>query len=104
MAVSKLKLKTFPAVTVTTAGTRVPLFPTETMVYSATIVSKASNTGIQYVGDVTVASANGIEILPGECAEFGTPPKGQDQFDLSQIYVNSSTNGAEFRVIAWTRG
>lgn len=104
MAASRLKLKTFPAVTVATAGTRVQLIATETMVYSLAIQSLSSNTGSQYVGDNTVSSTNGMLIIAGECAEIDAPVKGQDQFDASQIYFDSSTNGAEFRIIGWIRG
>lgn len=105
MAVSGLKLKTLPAVTVATAGSEQPLAATRTMVYAATIVSVSTNTGIQYLGDSTVTSSNGIPFIANEAMEVEAPAgaKGVDQFNLADIYVDSTTNGAEFRIIAWIR-
>ncbi len=106
MAVQGLKLKTIAAVTVTTAGTRVPISATTVMVYSLIIVSLSTNTGTQYAGDSTVSAANGCPIAPDGSIEFEPPDsaRGYDQFDIKDIYVDSSTNGAEFRVMAWIRG
>jgi hypothetical protein len=104
MAVSGLKLKTLTAVTVTTAGTRVPLSATTVNVYAVTIISMSSNTGTQYLGDSTVTSSNGLPFGPGEDVELDAPDvKGLDQFDISKIYLDSSSSAAAFRVIAWIR-
>lgn len=104
MAVSGLKLRTLPAITVTTAGTRVALHSSSILVYAFLVMSLASNTGTQYLGDSTVTSANGIPFSAAEDMELEAPDvRGVDQFDLSKIYVDSSTSGAEFRVIAWIR-
>lgn len=104
MAVSGLKLKTLPAVTVSTNGTAVPLYSTSLMVYSVAVQSLNSNTGSQYVGDSTVTSSNGVRIGAGDSIDIDPPEaRGFDQFDISKIYVNSSTDGAEFRVVAWIR-
>lgn len=104
MAVSGLKLKTLPAITVTTAGTSVPIYASRLMVYSASVQSLNTNTGNQYVGDETVASTNGARIAAGDSIDIDPPEiRGLDQFDISQVYVDSSTNGAEFRIIAWIR-
>ncbi len=103
-AESKVKIKTMPAVTVATAGTAVPLSATTVRVYAVSIESADANTGIQYVGDETVTSANGATIKPGEGLELDVPDRCRtDQFDLKDIYVNSSTNGAVIRIIAWIR-
>ncbi len=101
-----LKLKTLPAVTVTTSGTRVPISATTVMVYSLIVISVSTNTGIQYIGDDTVAVANGAPIAPDGSVEFEPPEsaRGYDQFDIKDIYLDSSSNGAEFRVLAWIRG
>lgn len=98
-------LKTVATVTVSSAGTAVPLSSSSMMVYSATVQSLRTNTGYQYIGDSTVTSSNGQEFGPSDVAEVEGPPsaKGQEQFDLSQVYVNSSTSGAEFRITAWIR-
>lgn len=101
MPVSGIKLKTLPAVTVSTAGTAVKLYSTTMMVYEAMIV--ALDAGTHYIGDSTVTSSNGAPF--SEDGEFAVEPPSRsvDQFDLSKVYVNSTTNGAEFRVIAWIR-
>lgn len=105
MAVSGLKLKTLPAVTVSTAGTAVSLYSSVLNVYAVTIISLGANTGTQYLGDSTVSSTNGMPFAASETIEVEAPAgaRGVDQFDISKIYVDSSTNGAEFRVIAWIR-
>ena len=105
MAVSGLKLKTLPAVTVATAGSEQPLASARTMVYAATVVSLSTNTGTQYLGDSTVTSSNGIPFSGGDTMEIESPSgaRGVDQFDLSKVYVDSSSNGAEFRIVAWIR-
>lgn len=104
MAVSGLSPKTLSAVTVATAGTRQKLVATTTMVYAATVVSLSTNTGTQYIGDSTVAASNGLPFPGDGCIELDVEGiKAADQFDLSKWYVDSSTNGAEFRIIAWVR-
>ena len=101
-----LKLKTLPAVTVATSGTRQPLSATTIMVYGVIIISLSTNTGIQYVGDSTVSTSNGAPIAPDGSWELGPPEaaRGYDQFDIKDVYVDSSSNGAEFRIMAWVRG
>ncbi len=104
MAVSGLKLKTLPAITVITAGTEKQVIATPLMVYAVTIVSLSTNTGTQYVGDSSVTSSNGLPFAAGDTMELDVPDvKGVDQFDLSKIYLDSSSNNAEFRIIAWIR-
>jgi hypothetical protein len=104
MAASTLKLKTLPAVTVATSGTRQPIYGSPIYAYSVLIQSLPSNEGVQYIGDSTVTVGTGIEIAPGDATEMEAPERSRtDQFDLSMIYVDSDTNGAEFRIIAWIR-
>lgn len=95
--------KTLSARTVATAGTPVALSASSLLVYAATVQSLSTNSGSQYLGDSTVDSSTGMEIKPGDIAEIEPPAKarGNDMFDLSKWYVDSSSNGAEFRVIAW---
>ncbi|UOF79086.1 hypothetical protein [Caudoviricetes sp.] len=82
-----------------------PLSSTSVKVYSVSIQSLSSNTGTQYVGDVTVTSSNGMAISPTDVAELDGPVGAREphQFDLTDIYVDSSTSGAKFRVSAWIR-
>ena len=103
MAVSGIKLKTLPAITVATAGTAVPLSSYPIMVYEFILLSLSTNTGTQYIGDSTVVSSNGMPFIGSEDFELEPPAKGSDQFDLSKIYVNSTTSGAAFRLMAWVR-
>ena len=105
MPASGLKLKTIAAVTVATSGTPVALCASTQWVYSATIQSLSSNTGTQYIGDSTVTSSNGLQFGAGDIIEVDAPASARstDQFDLSKVYVDSSTNGAAFRVVAWIR-
>lgn len=102
---SGLKLKTFPAVTVTTAGQRKPISEEPLLVYEVTIQSLRDNTGTQYVGDENVDADNGMEVLPGDPVVIELPARARatDQFYINEVYVDSSTSGAEFRVSAWIR-
>jgi len=100
-----VKVKTIQVVTVETAGQRKPLSDSPMMVYGASVQSLRTNTGYQYIGDDSVTSANGQEFGPSDVVEIDGPPsaKGQEQFDLAEIYVDSSTDAAEFRISAWIR-
>ena len=54
-------------VTVTTATTRVPLIGASTpLISGVTVKAAADNTGIIYVGNATVAAANGFRLAAGE--------------------------------------
>jgi hypothetical protein len=103
-----LKLKTLAAVTVVTAGTPVRVSLTSIMVYEVLITSVSTNTGIQAVGDEDVdASTNrGGLIEPNNHLELAPPDsaRGYDQIDLKDVYLDSTTNGAIFTILAWVRG
>lgn len=105
MAASNIKLKTLPAVTVATAGSRQAIYSQSLFAYEVVIQSLAANTGTQYIGDETVASTNGLQLDAGGSITLSPPDaaKGVDQFDISKLYVDSSVNGAEFRISAWIR-
>lgn len=98
-------LKTIKKVTVAVAGTRQRLSESRQLVSSCTIQSFHTNTGYQYVGDYTVDANNGQEFGPGDIAEIDAPQgsRGPEEFDLYDVFVDSTTNGAEFRISAWTR-
>lgn len=102
-----IKLKTFPAVTVSTAGQRKRLSETSILVYAVSVQSLRTNTGYQYLGDSSVSSTNGYEFGPSDVAEMEPPPgtAGREpaQIDLKDIYVDSSTDAAEFRIAGWIR-
>src|SRR5690349_7125067 len=98
-------LKTIKKVTVTQAGQRQRLSPDHIMVSSVSVQSFRTNTGYQYIGDSTVDSSNGQEFGPGDVAEIEGPMGARvpEDFDLYDVFVDSSVNGAEYRISAWTR-
>lgn len=100
-----IKPVTLPAVIVGAPGQRKSISTTRVLVYSATIQSVKTNTGTQYIGDKTVTAANGQPMEPGGQAVVKSPTGGKEpeQFDISEVYVDSSTAGAEFRISAWMR-
>lgn len=85
--------------TVTTAGTRVRLTATPTPLSSGVTVRArggsvgTANTGLIYVGSLTVTSANGFVLAPGESKFIETR-------DLSTIYIDAGTNGDQVSYIA----
>jgi hypothetical protein len=71
--------------TVTTAGTRVALASSQA-VKSVTIKALSANTGVIYVGDSSVSSANGLQLLAGESISL-------DIANLNTVNLDSSVNG-----------
>jgi hypothetical protein len=101
----RLKLLTLPARTVTTSGTPVTAYDGNLEVFSAIIISLSTNTGTQYVGDSTMDTGDGMPIAPDGSLEMAPPDNvREDTFNLGLVYLDSSTNGAEFRIAAWVRG
>lgn len=103
MAMIKLRLVSVTPVTVTTAGTRVPLSGTSLKVSYLLIQKHESNTGVIYIGDSTVASSNGIVIgssLPSLVMSADDTEADEDKayFDLSEIYIDASVNGDKVRI------
>ncbi len=99
-------LKTLPAVTVASGGTAVKLTANETWVTSVTIQAEFTNVSKICLGDSTVTTSTGIQIPIGDCATIDAPqgPRGgAEEFDLSKIYINSSTTGDGVRIIAFGR-
>jgi hypothetical protein len=70
---------------VTTAGTRVALGGSTT-ISSVTIKAKAVNTGTIYVGNNTVAAANGFQLAAGDIVSL-------DVDNLTDINLDASVNG-----------
>jgi hypothetical protein len=93
MALFQLKLG--GSKTVTTAGTRVQLSSTPTIVYGLSIQAKAANSGNIYVGDSTVSSSNGHILDAGVELELVPPQiRGIDgEMLLSDVYLDADTNG-----------
>jgi len=77
---------------VTTAGTRVTLAASAT-IKSVTIKAKFTNTGIIYVGDTGVTSANGFQLYPGESISL-------DIADPSTVNLDAQVSGEGVTYIA----
>lgn len=95
-----LKFVTGSVVTVTTITTRVQVSATDTKVVSVIFTADAANTGLTYVGDITVAAANGVPIAPGASVSIGASQifGNTDEFSLADLYVDAATNGNKLRV------
>jgi len=85
------------AKTVTTAGTRVALSTTAIWARGIRISAPAGNAGAIFIGDVTVAAANGISIAAGGILSFSevfiNPPGDLVSINLKDVYVDAATNG-----------
>lgn len=73
-------------VNVTTAGTRVQISGSSVPIRSVCIKALHADTGKIYIGDVTVASSNGYELVAdiSVCADVN---------NLNLLYIDSSVNG-----------
>lgn len=95
-----LKLITRPVITVTTAGTAVPISTTEEHVHSISIQAQSDNSGVLYVGDSSVASTTGQELGAGEVYVINAfdKPYNLEELDLQDIYIDAATNGDVARI------
>jgi len=92
--VFKRNLKTF-AKAVAVAGTAEALSATQLYAKEVKIKSPSTNTDAVYLGDSTVAAANGYVLAPGEeldLASLLTDPTEETVFDLSTIYADVAVN------------
>lgn len=83
-------------VTVTTAGTRVPLKTGNGLYTQSVEISAAStNVGDVYIGPDSVASTTALGLSPGETTTINAPMVSgtHGDIDLSQIYVDADNNG-----------
>lgn len=71
--------------TVVSAGTRVPL-SSSTAIASVTVRALASNTGLIYVGNSAVSSANGFQLSASETVSM-------DIDNLSKVFIDSAVSG-----------
>lgn len=92
-----IKLFTAAQVTVTTAGTRVQVSATPTPITSVVIQADPDNTGYIFVGDDAVAIGQASAALePGRAwtiSPDASGREGQEEYVLSDFYVDSSVNG-----------
>lgn len=94
------KLFTQASVNIPTAGTRVQISASETPIDSVVIQAQASNTGLVWVGDSDVAANRGIELSPGQAITLTaeTIGKAGDEYILSDVWVDTATNGNDVNV------
>ena len=81
-------------VIVTTAGTRVQLTSDVTKITSGILIKALStNTGLIYIGDVSVTAANGFQLTASDTAFIEIK-------DRSPLYIDSAENGEGITYIA----
>lgn len=73
-------------VTVATAGTPEPLAGSTTSVQGVVVQASSDNNGVIYVGDSSVDSTNGFELVAGQSIGLAID-------DLDKVYVDASANG-----------
>ena len=71
---------------VAVAGTRVQLSIVSVTCKGVIIQSLSTNTGLIFIGGITVSNANGVELTAGESVSV-------DIDDLNKIYLDASVNG-----------
>ena len=71
---------------VTTAGTRVPLTTTQAVLSGVNIKALAGNSGIIYVGNATVAAANGFQLAAGQSVFL-------EVANLATVYLDAGSSG-----------
>lgn len=93
-------IKTLANKAVTTAGTRVQITTSHILATALTIQALRTNTGYIYVGDSSVAVGQGIELGANRVFSFsGAKDRGGNcEFDLSEVYIDSSVNGEGVRL------
>lgn len=77
------------------------LSSTQINAYSVIITASSTNSGIIYVGDSSVTSSNGVELKAGEALSISARMAGRsgnDDVDLSQIWIDASSSGSAVRV------
>ena len=87
-------------VSVTTAGTRVPLLSsTKTLAGTVVGLSVQCNTsgGVIYIGDSTVTSTNGQKLVAGSMFVF--PLYAANGIDPRQIYIDAGTSGDSLSIL-----
>ena len=89
------------AVNVVTPGTEVQIDTEKRPCTSIIIQAKNSNTGLIYVGDSTVSSANGLELNPGEALEIVGDDRNDGQADetvLADLWIDAAVGGEGVKI------
>jgi hypothetical protein len=91
-----VELKGLGYVTVTTAGTPVPLSSTQIITPGCLIQAAKTNTGIVYIGGSDLgALTRATELSPGEAIEIVGPgiSGSEEELNLAQIKIDAATSG-----------
>jgi hypothetical protein len=91
-----VKLKGLGYVTVSSSGTPVPLSSSSVRTAACHIQADPSNTGVIYVGGVNLdATHRGVVLSPDRGTEITGPHiRGiEEEFDLSEVYIDAATSG-----------
>lgn len=92
-----IKLFTAPQKTVTTAGTRVQISTTDTIITTLVVQADPANTGKIYVGDSSVSATQAsAELEAGRAFEISPDASGrggQEEYLLSDFWLDSSVSG-----------
>lgn len=93
-----IRTTTLSQVTVTTAGTRVPLAAnTIDKVVKVYMYAPAANTGTVFIGGSTVSATNGNAVEKGTRHEIEAP--GGEYIDVQNIFVDAATSGDKLNVM-----
>lgn len=94
---SVVKLITLAQGTVTTSGTEVRASSADlSNVVKLFITCPESNTGNIFVGDASVATTRGVEVIKGTTLEIEAP--NGNFIDVYNIWVDAATNGDKYNV------
>jgi len=102
MAMLRKRPATF-SVTVSTAGTRVPLSATNLLTHDFVIQAAEGNTGTIYLGGSNVSSSQyGVFLKAGAVTAVGgylPGARGQVEFNLADWFVDASASGQAVTVL-----
>ena len=99
-----IQLKTMPLTEVLVSNNAVALSSTSLPVSSVVIQAEYTNVGRIVVGDSTVTNTTGLELGPGDTTSISMESlHKQGEFDLADVYINSTTSGNKVRCLAFRR-
>lgn len=87
-------------ITITTAGTAVPVLAGSHDVVGAVI---QAGTNIIYVGDSAVSATNGIELSGTSKEKISIPGSNANVLDLGTVFLDASANGSIAYVLYFLR-
>lgn len=88
-------LKQLAPINLDSAGTRQRLSSSAVLAETVLVSAESTNAGNIFVGDVSVASNNGIKLAAGQSVELTAD---NDYMDLREIYFDGSVTNDDIRV------